>query len=499
MLLSELIREIPGLQLMGDHGVRIDSIVCDSRKAVPGSLFVAMRGQKYDGADYIQEALRKGASALMLSPGKLSGCKKLGLENGFPLVASGELRRDMALMACKLYGWPTRKLKLIGVTGTNGKTTTTYLVESIFRAAGKKTGVIGTINYRNGCSEIQARQTTPESIDLQKMFRDMLDAGTEYCLLEVSSHALELNRIFGSRFEACVFTNLSQDHLDFHRDMESYYGAKLKMFKEYQAGAAIINTDDEWGRRLIADGSNRPLTYGIHNRADVSARDISLSMGGSRFTLILPHGSFPVHSPLAGEHNVYNILAASTVAFSCGIDISHIREGVASLEVVPGRFQRIDLGQDFEVIVDYAHTEDALRKLLGAARALCEGKLITLFGCGGDRDKGKRPLMGKAAAELSDITVITSDNPRTEDAMSIIRQIEKGFLSVGGNRASCKLLPDRRMAIREAIAAAETGDVVLIAGKGHEKYQIVGDERFLFDDAEEAGKAIRAVISTKAH
>ncbi len=499
MLLSELIREIPDLRLTGDPGVKIDSIVCDSRKAVPGSLFVAMRGQKHDGADYIQEALRKGAAALMLSTENPSGDKKLGLENRFPLIASRELRRDMALMACKLYGWPTKKLKLIGVTGTNGKTTTTYLVESILRAAGKKTGVIGTINYRSGRSEIQARQTTPESIDLQKMFRDMLDAGTEYCLLEVSSHALELNRISGSRFEACVFTNLSQDHLDFHRDMESYYGAKRKMFKEYQVGATIVNADDEWGRKLIADDSNRLLTYGIHNRADVSARDMDLSMDGSRFTLILPQGSFSIHSPLAGEYNVYNMLAASTVALSCGIDISHILEGVASLKVVPGRFQKIDLGQDFKVIVDYAHTEDALRKLLGAARTLCKGKLIALFGCGGDRDKGKRPLMGKAAAELSDMAVITSDNPRTEDPMSIIQQIEKGFLSVRENQAFYKLLPDRRMAIHEAIAAAETGDVVLIAGKGHEKHQIVGDERFPFDDAEEAGKAISTVISTKAH
>ncbi len=497
MQLHKLTEEIPGLCLMGNPWVEIDSIAYDSRKVTPGSLFVALKGRKSNGVDFAREAKKKGAVAVMLSEESVRGREKLCSESSVSLIISGEPRRDMALMACKFYGSPTDKLKLIGVTGTNGKTTTTYLTESVFKAAGRKTGVIGTISYRDANSEEAADQTTPESVDLQRMFRDMAEAGAEFCLLEVSSHALEMERVSGSRFETAVFTNLSQDHLDFHKDMENYFKAKRRMFQQFQVGAAIVNTDDPWGQRLAADFSGNKFTYGLNSEADFSALEPSISMEGLEFTLISPEGRFPIKSTLTGRHNINNILAASAIALSAGIDISHVQSGIASLGFVPGRFQKVDEGQNFAVIVDYAHTDDALRKLLEAIRSICGGKLIVLFGCGGDRDKGKRPLMGKAAAELSDFAVITSDNPRSEDPMSIIAQIERGFLDAGNRKDAYMIVAERKEAIHEAVSKAGAGDVVVIAGKGHEKYQVVGDRRFPFDDVEEAGQAINATASRK--
>lgn len=498
MKLGKLTKEIPGLRTAGDPGVEIESIVCDSRKVTPGSLFVALKGERRDGADYLLEATRRGAAAVMLSEDGLSGREKPSSGNSVSLITSREIRKDMALIACRLYGSPTERLKLMGVTGTNGKTTTTYLAESMLKAAGKNTGVIGTISYRKAGSEMSAVQTTPDAIDLQRMFKEMADAGVEFCVLEVSSHALELHRVYGSRFETCVFTNLSQDHLDFHGDMESYFNAKRRLFLEYPVGTAIINADDPWGRRLLVESTGKKLSYGIGQEADIIARELRVSMEGVSFTLLSPHGSFPMESPLAGEHNVSNILAASAIALAAGIGISHIQEGAASLRGVPGRFQRVHEGQDFDVIVDYAHTEDALRRLLTAARKMCAGRLIIVFGCGGDRDKGKRPLMGRAAAELGDLAVITSDNPRTEDPMSIIEQIEEGLSGVGKSGVSYMVVPDRRDAIRRAVAAARPGDMVVIAGKGHEKYQIVGDRGYPFDDVEEVRAAIAATLSNPA-
>lgn len=494
MKLCTLLKNIPGLRVMGESETAIGGVAYDSRKVDEGSLFVALKGAKHDGADFLVEAVRNGATAVMLAEGGTSEAERICTENSVCLIISSEPRRDMALVAARLHGHPTKKIRLVGVTGTNGKTTTTYIAESIFKAAGKNTGVVGTINYRNACSETAAGQTTPEAADLQQMFSEMVNNGTEFCLLEVSSHALEMHRVWGSRFETALFTNLSQDHLDFHGDMENYFKVKRKLFRDYAVGTAIFNIDDPWGVKLWKDFRGRALTYGLAMGADFRAVDPRISMGGLKFTLMGPGGAASIDSPLLGGHNVYNILAAAAIAAASGIDTRYIQEGVEALDAVPGRFQRIDEGQSFSVIVDYAHTEDALRKLLISAGKLCRGRLIVLFGCGGDRDRGKRPLMGRAVAELSDLAVITSDNPRSEDPLSIIKEIEEGFNEVGagGDNKSTDymVVPDRREAIRLAVSAAAEGDLVVIAGKGHERYQVVGETIFPFDDVEEARTAI---------
>jgi UDP-N-acetylmuramoyl-L-alanyl-D-glutamate--2,6-diaminopimelate ligase len=498
MQLSELTENLSDLGVTGSTMVEIGSIVYDSRKVTPGSIFVALKGLRHDGMDFVREAVGKGAAAVMVSEEKRSEAAELLTGSAASLITSRELRKDMAVLAARLCGQPARSLGLVGITGTNGKTTTAYITESILKAAGKKTGVIGTVSYRSDRSVVTAGQTTPEAVDLQQMLKEMVEGGTEFCLLEVSSHALDLERVWACRFHTALFTNLSQDHLDFHGDMETYFNAKRRLFRQFEVGTSIINIDDPWGRRLMTDCPGRKLTYGRSCDAVIRAEGLSISIEGLEFTLTCPGGSFLLQSPLTGEHNVYNVLAASAIALAADVDVAHIQEGVAALNCVPGRFQRVDEGQDFTVIVDYAHSEDALRKLLEAARNLCRGRVIALFGCGGDRDKGKRPLMGKVAAELSDLTVITSDNPRSEHPMCIIKQIEEGFLSAAHGGVEHMVLPDRREAIQKAIASAGRGDMVVIAGKGHEKYQIVGDRRLPFDDVEEAREAISENVSLKA-
>jgi UDP-N-acetylmuramoyl-L-alanyl-D-glutamate--2,6-diaminopimelate ligase len=398
------------------------------------------------------------------------------------------------------YGDPSHELILVGVTGTNGKTTTTYLLASIFEAAGILCGRLGTIGYRIGDQEIEAARTTPEAPDLQRMIRDMVTRGAGACVIEVSSHALALRRADHLRFAAAAFTNLTRDHLDFHGDMEEYFQAKLRLFKLLPPGAfGVSNLDDRRGQEFAA-AAPRPVTYGIDAAADVRPGPLALSLDGLAFEVRTPRGTLHLTSPLVGRPNVYNILAAVATAMALDLPFSAIERGIASLAAVPGRFQVVSsAADDVRVVVDYAHTDDALKNLLETARPLAAGRVITVFGCGGDRDRTKRPLMGAVAARLSDLVIVTSDNPRSEDPARIIEEIQRG-ITVPADRVPrgqplpastpCLAIVDRKAAIERAIRDARPGDLVLIAGKGHEKTQAIGDRVLPFDDVDVARSAL---------
>jgi UDP-N-acetylmuramoyl-L-alanyl-D-glutamate--2,6-diaminopimelate ligase len=413
-----------------------------------------------------------------------------------------DARVALSVLSTALYGDPSERLQVVGVTGTNGKTTTTYLVASIFERAGIRCGRIGTIGYDTGMGEITASRTTPEAPDVQRMLAEMADRGCGACAMEVSSHALALARVDGTRFAAAVFTNLTRDHLDFHRDMEDYFQAKRRLFDMLPSGApAIVNLDDPRGRELAAT-VRRPISYAIGQPADVRPGDMSFSLDGLIVTAETPRGAMRLRSRLVGRPHVYNVLAAATTALALDLPTRAIEEGVAGLESVPGRFQKVSGGgDDVTVVVDYAHTDDALRNLLETARPLSRGRIITVFGCGGDRDRSKRPLMGAVATRLSDLVVVTSDNPRSEDPQQIIEDVMRGIATPASRapgRSTAAAAPgpawiaivDRREAIERAIADARPGDVVLIAGKGHERYQEIGDRVLPFDDVEVARHAL---------
>ncbi len=381
---------------------------------------------------------------------------------------------------------------MVGVTGTNGKTTVAHASQAILEHGGLRTGLMGTVGYHVGAESQAASHTTPGAIPLQAFLHRMVGAGLDTAVLEVSSHALALDRVEGCEFDVAVFTNLTQDHLDFHETMESYYHAKSRLFREFVVPAAktgpkraVINIDDAWGVRLHAETPVPVWTYALHQRADLHATNVSLSMEGTRFTAHTPYGSLDIESALVGEHNVSNLLASIGVGLARGLSLEDVREAIRAFRTVPGRFERVDAGQAFSVIVDYAHTEDALARLLDAARQLQRERIITVFGCGGDRDAGKRPNMGRIAAQRSDVVFLTSDNPRTEDPEAILRDIEQGVQGLAASeRAASYVIPDRRGAIRAALLEARPGDLVLIAGKGHEDYQIIGTTRYRFDDRE---------------
>jgi UDP-N-acetylmuramoyl-L-alanyl-D-glutamate--2,6-diaminopimelate ligase len=395
-------------------------------------------------------------------------------------------------------GNPSEELALVGITGPNGKTTTSYVLASIFEAAGIKCGRVGTIGYRVGSRELDAARTTPEAPELQQMLRDMLKEGCGACVMEVSSHALALRRADSLRFAAGIFTNLTRDHLDFHGDMESYFAAKRRLFEILPEGAVgIINIDDRRGADLV-NTARRPVTYAIDAAADVRPGPLSFSLEGLSFEVRTPRGTFHVRSTLVGRPNAYNILAASAAAMALDVPFSAIETGIRNLNNVPGRFQVVsDAADDVRVVVDYAHTDDALRNLLETARPLAAGRLITVFGCGGDRDRTNRPLMGAVAARLSDLVIVTSDNPRSEDPEKIIEEIRRGIVMPAdrsaptGQRGPPSLaIVDRREAIEKAVRDARAGDLVLLAGKGHEKYQVIGDRTLPFDDVEIARAAL---------
>jgi UDP-N-acetylmuramyl-tripeptide synthetase len=471
----------------------VTGIAHDSRAVFPGALFVAIRGQRADGGTFALEAARRGAVAVVAETAAPADAKVLWLR-------TPDARLALAELAAIFYGRPSERLTVVGITGTNGKTTTSYLLASVFDAAGLPAGLIGTVTARVGSSaadERDASHTTPEASEVQRLLKEMVDRGCRACAMEVSSHALVLHRVAELRFAAAVFTNLTRDHLDFHGDMGSYFAAKRRLFEMLPAGApAIVNVDDPRGVELAA-GLPRVVTYAIDRAADVRAAAIQSSLEGLAFEAHTPRGMFQIRSPLVGRPNVYNILGVVATAIALDLPQAAIEAGIAHLERVPGRFQIVSgATDDVRVVVDYAHTDDALKNLLETARPLTRGRLITVFGCGGDRDRTKRPLMGAVAARLSDLVVLTSDNPRSEDPNRILDEIARGIVPPADpsapKRPETPLIvnADRRQAIEQAIRSAKAGDLVVIAGKGHEKYQVIGDRTWPFDDVEVARAAL---------
>ena len=477
----------------GQQGVEVLAIAHDSRAVSPGTLFVAVRGHRADGAAFAADAIGRGALAVVSESPPPPDSTAVWLR-------TSDARLALAELAAILYDRPSEALTVVGVTGTNGKTTSTYLLAAVFDAAGLPCGRMGTVTVRVGpapSDERDASHTTPEASEVQRLLREMVTRGSKACAMEVSSHALVLHRVANVRFAAAIFTNLTRDHLDFHGDMQQYFAAKRRLFEMLPAGApAVVNIDDPKGAGLAAT-LPRVLTFGIDRAADIQATAIQSSLEGLAFQVRTPAGTLQIRSPLVGRPNVYNILGVIGAAVGVGVDLQAIEQGIARLERVPGRFQVVSGStDDVRVVVDYAHTDDALKNLLETARPLASGRLITVFGCGGDRDRTKRPLMGAVAARLSDLVVLTSDNPRSEPPERIIDEIKLGIVPPADagapKRPSTPFVAntDRRAAIHDAIRTARAGDLVVIAGKGHEKYQVIGDRTLPFDDVEVAQAAL---------
>lgn len=492
MKLSKVL-EGSGAALTGpDH--EISAVINDSRLAAPGALFFALPGARTDGANFIRQALEKGAA------GAVARALPEGLRAAFPKAALAKTPDPLAALskaAANFHGRPSRRMKIFGITGTKGKTTTAYLLESILLEAGQRPGVIGTVDYRvDGRFLAPAENTTPLAHTLQELLAKMAAADALTAVLEVSSHALALGRVEDVDFDCAVFTNLQRDHLDFHKDRESYFRAKARLFDLLERSSkgdkcAVINADDErapWLLRRLK-GKAKVLTFALEEEADIRAADIEILPDRTRFTLLHGKKKLPVSLRLLGRHNIYNALAAIAAAVAGGISLRGAAEGVQALRNVPGRLERVEAGQDFTVFVDYAHTDAALENVLSNLGLLPHRRIITVFGCGGDRDRTKRAPMGGVACGLSDLAIITSDNPRTEDPLAIIDDIEKGVQDKFDNY---EVIPDRRRAIEAAMAQAGPGDIVLIAGKGHETYQVIGRSTIHFSDAETAAEAIKA-------
>ena len=464
----------------------VSGLEYDSRRVQAGNLFFAFPGAKVDGRKFAAQAAEHGAIATV---------SELAAPDGWtaPWIQVQHGRHALAMAARTFFGKLDEKLSLIGITGTNGKTTTAFLLDSVLRQAHKTMALVGTIEYRLGAKTLPAPNTTPESLDLARLFAELDAMGGTHVTMEVSSHALALGRVYGLHFQTAVFTNLTRDHLDYHGTMENYFAAKKMLLDG--AGAppprfAVMNRDDEAARRMITPGNaTEVLWYGLGKDASLRARHIRTTGGRLRFEVVFENLKFDIASPMAGKFNLSNILAACGAAMTCQLPVETIVEGIEACTGVPGRFEKVDEGQPFLVIVDYSHTDDALRNAIAAARSMEPKRVITLFGCGGDRDRTKRPLMGQAASELSDVVVLTSDNPRSEDPLQIMNDV-----MVGIRRESAKTIvePDRAAAIRKAFEEARAGDIVLLAGKGHETYQIFADKTIHFDDREEARRALNA-------
>jgi UDP-N-acetylmuramoyl-L-alanyl-D-glutamate--2,6-diaminopimelate ligase len=500
MQLSELTRGIEVLKILGNPAGDVRQVRYNSAACEPGDLFVAIKGVRTDGHRFIGDALNRGARFIVheedFTPPE--GVTALQVRDG---------RRTLSLLGKNFFGHPSASLCLIAVVGTKGKTTITYLLEAILKAAGHRVGVMGTVEYRYGETRIPAPNTTPESFDMQKILRQMADGGVTHVVAEVSSHAIDLRRVDDCAFDLGIFTNLAQDHLDYHQTMENYFQAKKRFFSEVlplggknRPRPMVINGDDPWGRRILAEVPGGSLTYGLDRTADVTAAPYRLSLEGIEATLVSAGLAVALTSTLTGRYNLYNILAAAAAALALSVPAGAIVRGIAELPQVPGRLEKVSTAGQPAVFVDYAHTEDALRKVIENLSGFRRGRIITVFGCGGDRDRGKRPLMGEAAAALSDLAIVTSDNPRTEEPLAIIAEIEAGirtpkfadiaaFKSHPGGKGYV-VLPDRREAIAAAIALAGPADIVLIAGKGHEDYQIIGRTKHPFDDRVVAREAL---------
>ena len=478
MKLAELLTRIPGAELGGDADLEISAVSHDSRRSGPGTLFVGIRGLVTDGNDFAAAARKKGAVAV---------CSEEPPRGEGTWVRVPDAREALALFSAAVLGDPARSLDLVGVTGTNGKTTTSYLIDSALRAAGESTGLVGTVEYRVGNRIAEAVRTTPEASDLQALLGEMRDAGCRRAVLEVSSHSLALKRVHGLEFKLAVFTNLTRDHLDFHGDMDAYFAAKRTLFEKLlrSDGHAILNLDDDRCSELARVSRGRVWTYSLENpKADLFAEELRLGLDRTRLRARTPVGALELESALVGRFNVQNLLAALGAGLALGLPADAVQRGIATLAGVPGRMEKVEVGQDFTVLVDYAHTDDALKNLLETVRGLGPRRVITVFGCGGDRDRSKRPLMGAVAARLSDVVILTSDNPRSEPPEAILDDIRRGIPAA---RAQDTLvIPDRRDAIARALEMGREGVCVVIAGKGHETYQVVRERSVPFDDRQVA-------------
>lgn len=478
MELKEVLNGIDFELLQGDMQQEINKIVYDSRNVEAGDLFICIEGFAADGHKYIRSAFEKGAKVIV--------CQRM-VEDLPPCIVLRvkDTRKALASLAANYYHHPEKQLKIIGITGTNGKTTSTYMMKSILEEAGFKVGLIGTIANYIGEKRIPSHRTTPESLELQQLFREMVEEKVQYCVMEVSSHSLELDRVYGIKFAEGIFTNLTRDHLDFHKTFENYFNAKMKLF--ISSSNTIINVDDEYGLRVQTESQGTQLTYGIEREADVTASAITMHAKGVDFALRYDSKSIPIQLNLPGRYNIYNALGSAAACLHQGIPLEIVQKSLRKV-LVPGRCEivRKDQQLGYEVIIDYAHTPDGLENILKTAREFTKGRLISVFGCGGDRDKTKRPLMGEIGSQLSDIAVITSDNPRSEDPNLIIDDIVAGI-----KENNYSIIPDRRDAIKEAMKMAQKDDVIVVAGKGHEDYQILKDKVIPFDEREVIAEIIK--------
>lgn len=488
--IKDLLALLPECEFNGNDEQLIQGIAHDSRKVNPGTLFVCLTGNVVDGHNFIEDARQRGAVAVLVE-------KDINVDN-MAVIKVADTRAAMQEITPFFYDYPGRKLRMIGVTGTNGKTTTTYLIREILRTAGYKVGVIGTIQILIEENSLPISNTTPDVIDLQAVLAEMVSQRIDYVVMEVSSHALALGRVAGCEFDVGVFTNMTRDHLDFHGDFEKYAVAKAELFRKLgdpqnvkTGKTAIVNNDDAVADLMLANANCPKITYGIQNTASILAENIKIESKGAKFVVNTPHGKISLDLNITGMFNVYNVLAAIGATLAEGIDFDKIKQALESFKSVPGRFEIVDADQPFSVIVDYAHTPDGLENILKTAREFAERRIIIVFGCGGDRDRTKRPIMGALAVQYADIIIATSDNPRTEDAEAILDEIETGIIKSNTNNKLYRRIADRKQAIYSAISLAENNDIVIIAGKGHETYQILKDKTISFDDREIAREAIR--------
>ncbi|SMC17727.1 UDP-N-acetylmuramoylalanyl-D-glutamate--2,6-diaminopimelate ligase [Clostridium acidisoli DSM 12555] len=482
MKLSNILRGIQYEVICGDSEVEVNEIQYDSRKLKKNDLFVCIEGYNTDGHKYISNACKSKVSAIICTkvPESLPECT---------LIKVSESRKVLALISANYYGHPEKKLKLIGITGTNGKTTSTYMMKKILESTGEKVGLIGTIANYIGDEKIEASRTTPESLELFQLFNKMLEKGVNYCVMEVSSHSLYLNRVYGIEFNEGVFTNLTQDHLDFHKTFENYYNAKLILFKNSKN--CIINMDDKYGKKVYSDLENNKITYGINENVDLKAENIKLHSRGIEFDMKYLEKSVHINLNIPGRYNIYNALGSAAACMLEGLTMEQIKTGIESLKAVPGRCEAFESDKklDFDIIIDYAHTPDSLMNILKTTREFTKNKLIVVFGCGGDRDSLKRPIMGDIGTSMSDIAIITSDNPRSEEPMKIIEDIINGV-----KKDNYIKIEDRKEAIKKAITIAEKGDVIVIAGKGHEDYQVLKEGKIHFDEREVVAEILKELF-----
>lgn len=495
--LAELVAVLREREIKGDLDVNIEGIHYDSRQIKPGYLFVCIEGFTYDGHTFIPDALKRGAKALVVQ-------KEVEVPAGITVIKVSNTRKFLPLLANQWYNNPSRKLGVVGVTGTNGKTTTTHLIESILCAAGNKTGLIGTVNNRIGEKILPVERTTPESVDLQGLLAQMVEEKVDCAIMEVSSHALELHRVDYCEYDVAVFTNITQDHLDFHNNINSYLESKAKLFSQLgekifgntkkQEKVGVINADDPHSDVLRQKTKVKVITYAIEQDADIKAKDIQVTLKGLNLKVITPQGELDLSLNLTGLFNVYNTMAAIGAAIALGVSLEAIKKGLECIQGVAGRFELVDQGQDFAVVVDYAHTPDSLENILKTAQSFVNGRIISVFGCGGDRDRTKRPIMGKIGTTYSDYSIITSDNPRSEEPAQITADVEVGARE---GRGEYEIIVDRKEAIKKAISQAQTGDMVIIAGKGHETYQIFRQGTVPFDDREVAREFLRGIQGGK--